>query len=80
MNKDITKVRVVTSNFFVDFIARIKNMFGLRLNKYEEMIKKAKDEIWLELKEQKIKLKWYRYEISQLTNGAMVIMLYGEKE
>ncbi len=80
MNKDITKVRVVTSNFFVDFIAKIKNMFGLRLSKYEEMIKKAKDEIWLELKEQKIELKWYRYEISQLTNGAMVIMLYGEKE
>ena len=80
MNKDITKVRVVTSNFFVDFIAKIKNMFGLRLNRYEEMINKAKDEIWVELKEQKIKLKWYRYEISQLTNGAMVIMLYGEEE
>ncbi len=79
MNKDITKVRVVTRNFFVDFIAKIKNMFGLRLNRYEEMIKKAKDEIWLELKEQKIELKWYRYELSQLTNGAMVIMLYGEK-
>ena len=80
MNKDITKVRVVTRNFFVDMIAKIKNMFGLRLNRYEEMIKKAKDEIWLELKEQKIELKWYRYEITQLTNGAMVIMLYGEKE
>ncbi len=80
MNKDITKIRVVTRNFFVDFIAKIKNMFGLRLNRYEEMIKKAQDEIWLELKEQKIELEWYRYEISQLTSGAMVIMLYGEKK
>ena len=80
MNNEITKVRVVTRNFFIDFIAGIKNMFGLRLNRYEEMIKKSKDEMWLELKEEKIELKWYRYEISQLTNGAMVIMLYGEKK
>ena len=50
------------------------------MNRYEEMIKKSKDEMWIELKEQKIELKWYRYEISQLTNGAMVIMLYGEKK
>lgn len=76
--KEITKVRVVTRFFVVDIIARIKNAFGLRLNRYENMIDKAKSEIWEEIKSERIKLKWFRYEISQLTNGAMVVMLYGE--
>jgi len=80
MNKNITKTRVVTKSFITDIIARIKNALGLRLNRYEDMIQEAQDGMWAELKKEKVKLKWYRYEISQLTNGAMVIMLYGEKE
>lgn len=74
----ISKVRVVTKWFIVDIINSIKNAFGMRLNKYEDMIKKAQDEIWHEIKDEKLNLAWHRYEISQLTNGAMVVMLYGE--
>ena len=74
----INKTRVVTRGLVVDIIASIKNMFGMRLNKYEDMIRKAQDDIWKEINDEKIHLKWYRYEISQLTNGAMVIMLYGD--
>ena len=76
--KQITKVRVVTKWFVADIIARIKNAFGMRINQYEDMIIKAQAEIWQEIKEEKLSLKWFRYEISQLTNGAMVVMLYGE--
>ena len=79
-NKNITKVRVVTKFFIVDIINKIKNALGMRLIQYENMIKKAQDEIWTELEEQKVKLSWHRYEISQLTNGAMVVMLYGERK
>ncbi len=80
MDKNITKTRVVTKFFVIDIINSVKNALGMRLTKYEDMISKAQEEIWEELKQEKIKLSWYRYEISQLTNGAMVIMLYGERK
>ena len=41
---------------------------------------KAIEQIQKELKEKKIKLKWYRYEVTQLTNGAMAVMLYGDEK
>ena len=79
-NENITKVRVVTKFFIIDIINSVKNALGMRLTKYEDMIKKAQKEIWEELEQEKIKLSWHRYEISQLTNGAMVVMLYGERK
>ena len=80
MEKNITKIRVVTKFFVIDIINAVKNALGMRLIKYEDMIANAQSEIWEELKQEKIKLSWYRYEISQLTNGAMVVMLYGERK
>ena len=40
----------------------------------------SRDEIQTELKTKKIKLEWYRYEITQLTNGAVAVMLYGDEK
>jgi uncharacterized protein YbjQ (UPF0145 family) len=79
-NQNVIKTRVVTKFFIIDIINSIKNALGMRLTKYEDMIMKAQKEIWDEIKQEKIELKWYRYEISQLTNGAMAIMLYGERK
>lgn len=76
--KHISKTRVMTRGFVIDVIARIKNTLGMRLNQYEALIENAQKEIWDEIKKEKLQLKWFRYEISQLTNGAMVVMLYGE--
>ena len=76
--KEVMKVRVVSKMFIADMIASVKNTLGLRINQYEDMLEKAKAEMWEELKTEKLELKWYRYEISQLTTGAMVVMLYGE--
>jgi len=76
----ITIQKVVSKNFFLDFIASIQNTFGRNLTGYEAMIDKGVKQIEQELIEKKIKLKWYRYEISQLTNGAMAIMLYGDTQ
>lgn len=78
--KDVFKVRVMTRGFIIDLLASIKNFLGMRINQYEDLVIKGKKEIWDELKKEKVNLKWFRYEISQLTNGAMVIMLYGEKK
>ncbi len=72
--------KVVTKNFIMDFVASIQNLLGMNLKAYEVMIEKGYKQINDELKKKRIKLKWFRFEITQLTNGAVAIMLYGEEE
>lgn len=76
----INITKVVTKNFFMDFVARIQNIFGANLSAYENMIDKGIKQIQDELKKKRIKLKWYRYEITELTNGAVAIVMYGDKK
>jgi len=61
-----------------DFVSRFQNLIGSNLTYYERMINKGIDDIENEISLSDVKIKWYRYEISQLTNGAMVIIFYGE--
>ena len=78
-DKRVRVIKVVTRNFVFDFIANIQNMFGTNLTSYEKMVEKGMDQIDEELNLKNIKLEWYRYEITQLTNGAIVVLLYGDK-
>ncbi len=80
MEKRVSIVKVVTRNFILDFFANIQNIFGSNLTSYEKMVEKAIAQIETELKEKEIKLEWYRYEITQLTNGAVAILLYGDSK
>lgn len=79
-NKQYTCVKVVTRNFVADFFAKIQNMFGSNLTMYEKMVDKAINQIKEDMKEKDITLEWYRYEITQLTNGAVTVVLYGDKK
>lgn len=72
--------KVVTRNFIMDFVAKFQNLVGINLTSYEAMVNRGVDQIKEELEEKGVELKWYRYEMSQLTNGAMVIMLYGDEK
>ena len=74
----ITITKVVSRDFITDFIAKFQNMVGANLTGYEKMVKKGMNQIQEELNNKKIKLNWYRYEITQLTNGAVSITLYGD--
>jgi len=74
--KQITITKVVTRNFIMDIIASMQNFFGMNLTGYEKMVSKAMEQISEELG--KTELTWYRYEITQLTNGAVSITLYGD--
>ena len=76
----ITITKVVTKNFIMDIVAKIQNMLDMDIKTYEKMVSQGVEKIENELKEKKIKLKWYRYEITQLTNGAMAIMIYGDEK
>ena len=62
----------------MDIVASMQNIFGMNLTGYEKMVNKGMKQIDDELN--KVRLKWYRYEITQLTNGAVSITLYGEQE
>jgi len=76
--KQFTITKVVTRNFIMDIIASMQNFLGMNLTSYEKMVQKGMEQIQEELGE--IKLNWYRYEITQLTNGAVSITLYGDKK
>lgn len=76
MNRAIHINKTVTRNFIMDLVATMQNFFGLNLTSYEKMVDKAMEQIRVELKN--TKLKWFRYEITQLGNGALSITLYGE--
>jgi len=77
--KPITITKVVSRDFITDFIASFQNMIGSNLTGYEKMVKKGTNQIQEELLKNNINLKWYRYEITQLTNGAVSITLYGDQ-
>ena len=69
--------KTVTRNFIMDFIASIQNFFGMNLTSYEKMVEKGLEQIQDEIKGKN--LKWFRYEITQLGNGAVSITIYGEE-
>lgn len=72
--------KVVSRNFIYDFIAHWQSFFGLNLTSYENMVGEATEQIEKELKEKGIGLKWYRMQITQLKNDALVVTVYGDKE
>jgi len=74
----IAITKVVSRNFIMDIVARWQNTFGMNLTSYEKMIDKAMDQIHTDLSDDI--LSWYRYEITQLTNGAVSVTLYGDIE
>jgi len=78
--KQFTTTKVVTRNFILDIVATLQNLIGLNLTSYEDMVQRGMDQIKDELAQKKITLKWYRYEITQLTNGAVSITLYGDQQ
>jgi uncharacterized protein YbjQ (UPF0145 family) len=72
--------KVVSKDIINDFVSKFQNMVGANLTPYERMVNKGVKQIQDELEKNNIKLSWYRYQITQLTNGAIAIMLYGDKK
>lgn len=78
--KSINITKVVSRNIIMDFVAKFQNIVGLNLTSYEKMINDAVKQCEDDLKLKGIKLKWFRYEMTQLTNGAIAVLLYGEQK
>lgn len=78
-NKSVKITKVVSRNIIMDWVGMFQNLFGQNLSVYEKMLSNAFEEIDKELESQDFKMKWFRYEITQLTNGAVVVVYYGER-
>ena len=72
-----TITRVVTKDLITDSFQGIRNMFGLRLRGYEGMINKNLNEVIKEM-EDKYEVDWWRVSINPLTNGSVMITIFGE--
>lgn len=70
--------KTVTRNFIMDIVANIQNIFGMNLSSYEKMVDKGMQQIQEEIKDKR--MIWYRYEIAQMTNGALSITFYGDEQ
>jgi len=69
--------RVVTKDIITDSFQGIRNLFGLRLRGYEQLLNKNLKEMTSEM-ELKYIIDWYRIIINPLTNGSAMIIFYGE--
>jgi len=76
--KQVVITKVVSRNIVWDAFAQIQNLLGRNLKSYEDMTARGVKQIEEDIKKQGLEFKWYRYQITQLTNGALVIMFYGE--
>lgn len=75
--KKFSLTRVYTKNIVIDSFQGIRNIFGLRLRGYENMINNATQEI-IDLAESKYKISWWKLTINPLTKGSVMITIYGE--
>lgn len=78
LTRMIRITKVVSKDFISDLIAQVQNFFGWNLTAYEDMAEKAYKQIIEEILAKGYNLKWYRIETTQLTNGALLMTLYGE--
>lgn len=80
VKKDFIITRVVTRDIFRDWFAGIRNLFGLRLRTYENMINKAVKQMLKEMRLKYKHIKWYRISINPLVSGSAMINIYGVNE
>ena len=77
MKEKFSITRVVTRDIITDFIQIIRNLFGLRLKGYEEIINTNIDDL-IKSTEKKYNIKWWRLSVNPLTHSAIMITIYGE--
>ena len=69
--------RVVTRDIIVDFLQVIRNLLGMRLVGYEEIISKNINELVRSM-DKKYKVEWWRLSVNPLAHSSIMITIYGE--
>jgi len=69
--------RVVTKDIITDSFQGIRNLFGLRLRGYKNIINETIAKL-LEEAELTYNISWFRLSINPLVSGSCMITIYGE--
>jgi hypothetical protein len=77
MKEKFSMTRVVTRDIVVDFLQAVRNLFGMRLFRYEEMISKNISDL-VGLMDKKYRVEWWRLSVNPLTHSSVMITIYGE--
>ena len=77
MKEKFSITRVVTRDVITDFFQIIRNLFGMRLKGYEEIINTNINEL-VESAEKKYKIIWWRLSVNPLIHNSIMITVYGE--
>ena len=73
-------VVVKTKHFISDFLQGMKNMVGMNLTAYEEMIEDALGEVYMKLIKKYPDVYDIKFTTSQVSDGACEIICYGKVE
>ena len=74
-----SKTEVITRNFILDFTAKIRNIFGGNIVEYEKNINNTTKKLLADLDDYK-KVHWFRLQVDEVTNGAIMITVFGEAD
>lgn len=69
--------KVVSRNVITDWVQGIRNLLGLELKAYTNIIDTTVRELQSKIN---VPLKWFRIDIEQMTKGSFLISIYGEKK
>lgn len=73
------KVKVMSRNFISDFFGGLRNIIGGEIKTYTKLVEQTIKELYDSLLEKHGELRNVRIETSELTNGAIQIIVWGEK-
>lgn len=78
MAEKFSITEVVSKNFVIDGFQEIRNIIGLNLKGYERKINETTNKLINNATNKYGELKWFRMQINQLDNKAVMITVYGE--
>ena len=78
MTEQFSYSKVATKNFFIDMLQTFRNLFGMELKGYEDLLDKGTAALLEKANLNFSKIEWFRFSINELTNGAIMITIYGE--
>ncbi len=75
-NKDtFMEVKVVSRNIITDWVQGIRNMLGLELKSYTNIIKETSEELLNKVKTREID--WFKIDIEEFGRGGFMVSVYG---
>ena len=75
-NKDtFMEVKVVSRNIITDWIQGIRNLLGLELKSYTNIIKETSEELLNKVKTREID--WFKIDIEEFGRGGFMVSVYG---